>query len=179
MISKALLLLFASAVGMCAYGVRIQYTYLAGFSINEFASHDAPKPRRDDNTADPKFTIMNSRGQPFGKDKETHRTDLFLDALSIGTPQCNLGLLRTQQTTWASHKSICHYFAVNELDDADPACHKTLNRTTLENIVHLCKKEQPYAKRRGEDTIRAILKGEIHENGCRMRSRGLQLPGRL
>ena len=133
-----LFLFFASVIGMCAYEVGLKHQYLVGLSINKFASHNGSKPRKDDNDVNPKFTIMRSKGQPFAKDKKTHRTDLILDALSFGT-QYNLSLLLAQQTTWASHKSICYYFTVTKLDDANPTCHKTLNRMTTENIVHLCR----------------------------------------
>jgi hypothetical protein len=164
MIPKVLLFLFASVVGFSAYGVGLQHEYLAGLSMADFLIYQPPRPgRREDSGA--KFTIMKSRGQPFGETKDTNRAGLVLDALSIGS-QYNQHLLKAQQNTWASHQAIRHYFAATELDDADPMCHKTLNRSTIENIVHLCKKEQPYAKGGMKIQYQQFTKGGFMNKGA-------------
>lgn len=73
------------------------------------------------------------------------RRHLTIDTLSIGSIK-NIGLLESQSRTWGSHYSIRHYFAATELDDADPTCYKTLNKTTVKQIVETCQTRHPQAK---------------------------------
>jgi hypothetical protein len=163
MITIVLLFLFSWVVGFSAYGEKLQHEYLAPLSLADFISYQPPRPgRREDGSAN--FTIMRSRGGPFGQSRETNRTSLVLDALSIGTKYNQL-LLEAQQKTWASHRAVRHYFAATELDDADPMCYKTLNRSTIGKIVHLCKKEQPYAKGSMKIQYEEFVKGGFLRKG--------------
>jgi hypothetical protein len=164
MMPKVLLFLFAWVVGFSAYGVRLEHEFLAPLSLADFLSYEPPRPgRREDGSAN--FTIMKSRGGPFGQTRETNRTSLVLDALSIGS-KYNRPLLKAQQRTWASHQAVRHYFAATELDDADPMCHRTLNRSTIENIVNLCEKEQPYAKGGMKIQYQLFVKGGFMNKGA-------------
>lgn len=137
-LSRSLLM---SIVAICFYAIMLQVRYLGAALSSVPEQVDSPLPQRYQHYAD-KFSIMRQGG---------HRTEgnvpegLILDALSVGT-QYKLELLEAQSKTWASHKSIRHYFAATELDDADTSCYKTLNRTTIEKIVDVCVNEQPLAK---------------------------------
>ena len=140
MLSHANKPLLVLIVAMCFYVFLFQLHCLRGLYSREIDLYNSPPPRRNDYQAD-KFSIMRQGGRTKGN----VTSGLLLDALSVGT-QYNLGLLEAQSRTWGSHRSIRHYFAATELDDADKSCYKTLNRTTIEKIVDICVNEQPLAK---------------------------------
>ena len=66
------------------------------------------------------FSIMKRGGYFNSTNKEK---SLVIDALSVGTLY-NLKLLQAQAKTWATHRSIRHYFAATEKDDADKTCYR-------------------------------------------------------
>ena len=146
-------LLFGCVVVISSCFVLIQSRNLQqGLTI--LKSHDGTiasattSIRRHD--ASSKFSIMKIRGLLYNEATVQHHhlgaaplsNELVLDTISIGT-KSNLGLLEAQSITWASHKSIRHYFAVTELDDVDPTCYKTLNKTAIDKIVATCKNASP------------------------------------
>lgn len=102
---------------------------------------------RHDNTST--FTIMRTRGRMFteanAKAPRRGPPELTIDALSIGT-KFNFELLEAQSRTWASHKSVRHFWAATEFDDADPSCYETLPKTTIEQIIRTCRKKEPKTK---------------------------------
>ena len=100
------------------------------------------------------FSIMRTRKRSVG-DRPTSTGNLTVDALSIGT-QHNLGLVEAQSRSWASHRSVRHFFAATEADDSDPTCAQTINITDLEGIRDLCQKHQPMVK---EGALKSHVKG--------------------
>lgn len=153
-ISKVLL---SCIIGSCVYAVLMQSEYLQGYSLTKARhqeNHSKLKAplRRHDKTS--MLSIMRTRGLLYDErklpptlDETTNSTNhyLLMDTLSIGTYQ-NIGLLEAQSRTWGSHRSIRHFFAATEVDDADPKCFKTLNKATIDQIVNTCVNEQPLAK---------------------------------
>lgn len=131
------LTLIVSLGGVYFYSVQLGKLPLGNASSLKFE-----RQRHDKSST---FTVMRTEGLPFDEERDTHRSGLVLDALTIGT-QNNLELLEAQQQTWASSKSIRHFFAATELDDADATCYTTLNKRTIWSIIDLCRTEQPYAK---------------------------------
>jgi len=158
-------LLLSCIVGICGYAVLLQSRYLQDLSRTKAHRHilEPPKRRHDSSS---KFSIMRMGGLLYNERQTsppatttTTSSNLVLDTLSIGT-QNNVGLLEAQSRTWASHKSIRHYFAATEIDDADPTCYKTLNKTTIDNIVNLCVNEQPLAKGEMRTQYQKFSKGK-------------------
>lgn len=147
-VSKVLL---GCIFGLCGYAVLLQTCYLHSHSrtqLQQQQQHATPAKRRHDPFS--KFSIMWKYGKLYNEQQpqeppQHSASGLVFDTLSIGT-QKNLGLLEAQSRTWGSHKGIRHYFAATEVDDADPNCYLTLNKTTIDNIVNTCVNDQPLAK---------------------------------
>jgi len=133
------------------------------YSSSETDRHHSPSQSRQQDYRATKFSIMRQGGHTVGN----ITSGLLLDALSVGT-QYNLKLLEAQSQTWASHRSIRHYFAATELDDADKTCYKTLNRAMIEQIVDLCVNEQPLVKERGMriQYKKSFSKGQFMQRGA-------------
>mmetsp|Transcript_22336 Transcript_22336/g.40559 ORF Transcript_22336/g.40559 Transcript_22336/m.40559 type:complete len:360 (-) Transcript_22336:209-1288(-) len=149
--SVASKLLFMCAVIISSYFVLIESRYLQkGLTILKPSEGTIATVtthiRRHDSYS--KFSMMKIRGFLYNEATAQHQlgalssNELVLDTLSIGTKK-NLALLQAQSITWASHKSIRHYFAATELDDVDPTCYKTLNKSTVDKIVATCKNASP------------------------------------
>jgi len=143
-VTRLNLLLTISVSSLCFYALVLQSRYLGSYK-NAEPPAVAPKQRRHDKTST--FSIMRTRGRLYDEENNgTQTSRITIDALSIGT-QFKMGLIEAQSRTWASHRALRHFFAATELDDADTSCYKTLNKTTIKDIIRLCTKEKPYAKR--------------------------------
>lgn len=121
-------------------------------------------PTRHDKTST--FSIMRTRGRMYtgANNNAVRGADFTIDALSIGT-QFNFGLLEAQSRTWASHKSIRHFMAATELDDADPSCHDTLTETAIQKMIHICREEKPHVKQEGMRTHYEQFANSFEGNG--------------
>ena len=129
--------------GLCFYAVKLQSQYLEGLHGTKANEHvmEPPSQRHDSSS---KFTIMRSCIKRRRHQNTQNRASSWIRSPLAHTTISDCW--KRKSRTWASHKSIRHYFAATEMDDADPSCYKTLNKTTIDKIVNLCTKEQPYAK---------------------------------
>ena len=64
----------------------------------------------------------------------------IIDVLSLGS-QSRLDYLVAQQSTWASHSSIRHFFNVTEHDDRDPHCAMSMDKQDVRKRVLQCRKD--------------------------------------
>lgn len=145
------LILLTCIVGLCFYAVTLQSTFLQDDLASRVKLQQQPQtpPKRSQHDASSRFSIMWKWGKLYKEDDQSagppQSHHLTIDTLSIGS-MTNLGLLEAQSRTWGSHHSIRHYFAATEFDDADPSCYKTLNKTTIKQIVNTCQNDHPQAK---------------------------------
>jgi hypothetical protein len=65
---------------------------------------------------------------------------LTIDVLSLGS-QSRLDYLVAQQTTWASHSTIRHFFNVTEHDDRDPNCAMSMDKQNVRKQVLQCRND--------------------------------------
>ena len=67
-----------------------------------------------------------------------HHHEITVDILSIGS-QNRLNYIETQKRSFASHRSVRHFFSVTESDDADPTCASKLTLSDVTGISNYCR----------------------------------------
>ncbi len=157
------LILSLAVVSFSAFIIPVRYLGSFHSILEANLINDSPPSRHTEDAAAITFSIMKRGGYFYNTTREKN---LVIDALSVGTLY-NLKLLGAQAKTWATHRSIRHYFAATEKDDADKTCYRTLNKTQIENIVNHCVTEQPLAK--GVFKIqykKAFVKGSFAQRGA-------------
>ena len=82
--------------------------------------------------------IHPDRPRRHGGKEQQYDNNKVIDILSIGSQE-RPELLTAQKESWASHRSVRHFYNATEIDDADPECHQYLTPHDVYNISVFCK----------------------------------------